>query len=349
MSDKSPLLQDVERADSNASAMTETKGAQVAAGSPSRINMKYVSLVMLVVQNASLILLTRYAKTQPGDQFISTTAVVMAELSKMLACFVVVFFEMDKSVGLWMQHMHTTLVVNFRDTLKVAVPAFIYMIQNNLNYVAIGNLPAATFQVSYQLKILTTAIMSVTLLSKDLNKRQWFSLLLLFAGVAIVQLAGTKEGKSSSVEQNQFIGMVAVLMACCCSGFAGVYFEKILKNSAKVSLWTRNIQLGLFGTLTGIIGAFLKDGDKISEHGFFFGYNKVVWAVIFNQAFGGLLVAVVIKYADNILKGFACSLSICVSAVVAYFLFEFEISMAFVTGTSLVISAVYLYSLPAQK
>ena len=222
------------------------------------------------------------------------------------------------------------------------------MVQNNLNYVAIGNLPAATFQVSYQLKILTTAILSVTMLSKDLNKRQWFSLLLLFAGVAIVQLNGAKEG-TAPAEQNQFIGMVAVLMACCCSGFAGVYFEKILKNSAKVSLWTRNIQLGLFGCLTGIIGAYMKDGDKINEHGFFFGYNKVVWAVIFNQAFGGLLVAVVIKYADNILKGFACSISICVSAVVAYFLFEFQISMMFVTGTSLVISAVYLYSLPAQK
>ena len=63
---------------------------------------------MLVVQNASLILLTRYAKTQPGDQFISTTAVVMSEMCKMLACFVVVFFEMDKSVGLWVQHMRTT-------------------------------------------------------------------------------------------------------------------------------------------------------------------------------------------------------------------------------------------------
>ena len=111
MSDKSPLLQDIEKgpSDSPPSSMTEPKAStQVAAGSPSRINMKYVSLVMLVVQNASLILLTRYAKTQPGDQFISTTAVVMAELSKMLACFVVVFFEMDKSVGLWVQHMHTT-------------------------------------------------------------------------------------------------------------------------------------------------------------------------------------------------------------------------------------------------
>ncbi len=42
---------------------------------------------------------------------------------------------------------------------------------------------------------------------------------------------------------SQFVGLVAVLVACCSSGFAGVYFEKILKET-KQSVWVRNIQLG---------------------------------------------------------------------------------------------------------
>lgn len=40
---------------------------------------------------------------------------------------------------------------------------------------------------------------------------------------------------------------------------------------------------------------------------------------VFLQALGGLVIAAVIKYADNILKGFATSLSIILSTLISYF------------------------------
>ncbi len=38
-------------------------------------------------------------------------------------------------------------------------------------------------------------------------------------------------------------GLSAVIVMCLSSGFAGVYFEKVLKSSQQ-SLWVRNVQLG---------------------------------------------------------------------------------------------------------
>ena len=121
-----------------------------------------------------------------------------------------------------------------------------------------------------------------------------------------------------------------------------MYFEKILKGS-KASLWLRNVQLGTFGVIIGLVGMMFKDGAKVRETGFFTGYTLVVWLVVFNQAFGGLLVAVVVKYADNILKGFATSLAIIVSCFVSVYFFSFQLNLQFVFGAGLVIAAVYIY------
>ena len=236
------------------------------------------------------------------------------------------------------------------DTLKVAVPSIVYYIQNNLIYLGATHLDAATSQVTYQLKILTTALFSVIVLKKRLYSYQWLALVVLFFGVALVQLVQiSKHSGSQSQEQNPTLGFFAVLMACVLSGFAGVYFEKILKSSSDVSLWIRNIQLSAIAVPFGFIQVFVTDSNLVSEKGFFFGYTLLTWIVVVLQAQGGLIVAVVVKYADNILKGFATSLSIIIACVVSVYIFQFEITLQFVLGASLVIGSIFLYSKPPKS
>jgi UDP-galactose transporter len=74
------------------------------------------------------------------------------------------------------------------ETLKLLIPSGLYTLQNNLLFVALSNLDAATYQVTYQLKILTTAIFSVLMLGKQLNGLKWFSLVILMTGVSLVQV-----------------------------------------------------------------------------------------------------------------------------------------------------------------
>ena len=47
----------------------------------------------------------------------------------------------------WLRHLYENIVLQPMDCLKVSVPSFVYVIQNNLLYIAVSNLEAATFQV----------------------------------------------------------------------------------------------------------------------------------------------------------------------------------------------------------
>jgi UDP-galactose transporter len=293
------------------------------------------------------------------------------------------------------------------ESWKLAVPALLYTLQNTLQYVAVSNLDAATFQVTYQLKILTTAMFSVLMLGRTLTPRRWLSLLVLVIGVSIVQFPqqstasagmdadskiwprslehwrglGSRTGmrivrRSASYEgikedhvmpgseMNNSVGLAAVLVACALSGLAGVSFEKILKESTakNTSLWVRNCQLSFWSLFPALfLGVIWKDGEIIAKTGFFVGYNWVVWTAILFQAMGGVIVALVINYADNIAKNFATSISIILSCLASVFFFDFKVTTSvnalgtldcpllicqFFIGTSVVLFATYLYTKP---
>ncbi|CDS09149.1 hypothetical protein LRAMOSA10509 [Lichtheimia ramosa] len=371
------------------------------------IPLKYLSLLILVVQNSALILVMRYTRASvPEDQrYLASTAVIMSEVTKTLACLAVLYnIPRRRSMARLGSFLHREMVVKWRECSKLAFPAILYLIQNNLQYVAATNLDAATFQVTYQLKILTTAFFSVVLLRKPLSRLKWISLGLLTAGIALVvlpkdtssyimawffssdlQTSTIEESEDASLgNQSNAQGFFAVLMACLLSGLAGVYFEKILKAPAKqqqeqqqmhdiegkvnvpsdddddddhhhhdddispeaAALWIRNVQMSFFSILVGMVFVvLLQDGTTIAEKGFFVNYTPLTWCVIGIQAFGGLIVALVVKYADSILKGFATSISIILSSLMSVWLFGFSITFTFVLGAALVIYATYLYGL----
>mmetsp|Transcript_15563 Transcript_15563/g.27641 ORF Transcript_15563/g.27641 Transcript_15563/m.27641 type:complete len:347 (+) Transcript_15563:80-1120(+) len=311
------------------------------------VDLKYLSLLLLVLQNVGLIMGIKYSRVNPvesGEPYIASTAVVMSELIKFIASFAIewMYFTPVGS-NFWDK---VKLEMLNKEMLALSVPGILYCIQNNLLFVSVSNLSVAMYQVSAQLKILTTAVLSVLVLGKRLSSMQVIALFALTAGVAIVQLSTLGgDDSASKTDGNQVIGMMAVFSACMTSGFAAVYFEKILKAKTErsISIYIRNMQLAFFGIVIGLFNVAASDMSEVSEKGFFVGYGTPIWSVIMTQAVGGLLVAVVIKYADNILKGFATSVSIVVASLLSSILFNAPLTQLFLVGASLVLSAVYLY------
>jgi len=312
-------------------------------------SLKLITLVTLTLQNAMVALSMRYARTRTGDMFIASTAVVMAETVKLSVCLVLVYYTESVSWKNFISILNNTIVKQPFDTLKVCIPSLVYLIQNNLLYVSTSNLDAATYQVTYQLKIFTTAVFSVLILKRKLLRHQWIALGVLILGVILVQLNNSHDKSlKTHPDQNRIVGLGAALIACCLSGFAGVYFEKILKG-ADVSIWMRNIQLSFVSIPLGFIMSFMTDWNQITNNGFFFGYDLYIVYLICLQAAGGLIVAMVVKYADNILKGFATSLAIVVACIFSMYFFDFTISIQFVVGALLVMISIFLYSYTKEK
>lgn len=59
---------------------------------------------------------------------------------------------------------------------------------------------------------------------------------------------------------------------------------------------------GVFSLVFASLAVILNDLDSVVSGGFFQGYTSIVVVLVLLQAFGGLVVAIAVKYADNILK-----------------------------------------------
>jgi len=162
-----------------------------------------------------------------------------------------------------------------------------------------------------------------------------------------LNLVKKKSEKTIEGEQSFMLGLFAILMVTTISGLAGTYLEKLLKD-AKSTIWMRNVQLSMYGSVLAFGALWWNDWPKVQQNGLLGGYNSITWLVVADQAFGGLVVAVVVKYADTILKGFATSVAIIVAGILSAMILDFFPSLNFLIGTVLVIIAVLLYNRPEK-
>lgn len=211
------------------------------------------------------------------------------------------------------------------------------------------------FQITNQLKIISTAVFSIALLNRQLTRSKWISLVLLSIGVTLVQIDSHTSVQPNIVPnadnkydhrngQSSILGLMSVLTASLVSGFAGVYMEKIFKRQRQTSFWVSNAQLYTFGSLLSFIAVVYQDWADITKMGFFHGYDFVVLLVVLFASAGGIIVSLILKYASCITKGFATSCAIVLSSVVSVYAFSFVPSILFVAGAVCVVVAVLMYS-----
>uniref|UniRef100_A0A7S4DXS0 Uncharacterized protein n=1 Tax=Lotharella globosa TaxID=91324 RepID=A0A7S4DXS0_9EUKA len=263
-----------------------------------------VALFVLTLQNISVPIMMRLARTTSGGGNMGNAYCI-----PVLVCFQEVF-KIVFSIGLLVREqgglnqaigmINQEILLKPKTTLKLGVPALCYFIQNNCQQLANSYLPAAVYAVTYQGKTLVVALMSVLMLNKKLQMFRWVAIAGLAVGVAMVQCAKAPDNASKEYAGSEFlVGLTYAVTAASMSGFAGVYFEKMIKKSQpgtksqQPSLWIRNIQLAIFTLFIGVPTVYTSASFDAADP--LRGFDGVVWGLGLNNAVGGLLVALVVK------------------------------------------------------
>lgn len=307
-------------------------------------NPKWISLLIFVLQNSLLIIgmkaCTIYTSLMM-DQYISSTAVVLAEFVKLILSTCLCFYnDAHCDFFKFRDLIFAAFIEDGSDCIKLCLPAILYAIQNNLQYIIEE---APLFLVLYQAKIITTAAFYSYLLSKKrITNKEWMTVVGLAIGVGMVE-----SSQLDVVPQHasDFVGIASVGIACLTSGLAGVYFEKILKTS-RSSIWLLNMQLSMLSCFFCSLVTLTQDVEEIARHGLLTGYNSIVLLIILLQGLTGIAVALVVKYADSIIKSYAQAVSIVICLTLSAFLFDdTTINQTFLMGSFLVVMSCGCYAI----
>ncbi|XP_064623309.1 UDP-galactose transporter senju-like isoform X2 [Lineus longissimus] len=296
--------------------------------------------VCLFVNNGLLVTLS---KKKDGQYNYNTVAVVVIMECSKLVMSITIFS---------CQESFMTLLKNvkkyFKYIIYYMVPAFFYCLYNNLQFVNLAYYDPTTYYILLQLRVIVTGVVYQIVFKRRLSLIQWGSLIILAIGCVIKELkfGGTDgEGKKqvSFFNYHLLLILVQVFMSC----LAGVYTEFLLKkDGGQVPIMVQNFFMYVDSIISNIVLLCLTGGikDLVKPEGWQALGQPLVLCVIMNISIAGITTSMFLKHLNSIVKLFAASVEILLTAVVCRFLFGTALNAQTVISISLVCGALYLYS-----
>jgi len=307
--------------------------------------LKLAILIAVTLQNTAYTLLRRYSRGHLKESYSTSSALAVMELAKLaLSSWQLLVSSEPSDVpagSACSKYAHL-----LARSAKMVVPAVLYLAMNVLSFYAIGRIDASTFSIVAQLKILTTGLFAVAVLGRRLHCRKWRALFTLTCGVVLISEQTRPKGASASAGAPEvplvewLLGMGAVIVEVLMSGFASIYFEKVLKSADETySVWDRNFQLAFWS-----LAIYLPMAIYDNPFDPFAGWSCIAAACAFLGALGGVLVALSIKHTDSVMKTIATTGSIVLTTMLNAGFLDGPFNSAIVIGTLVVITSVFNYS-----
>jgi len=291
---------------------------------------KVLAALALTVLAATQSLLVEWAKIGNGGvtPFDTPSAVFFTELLKLLIAMT--FWLRDRYSGIEYDGLEGWKPTAF---LLFAMPALLFIVQNNLVFWAMELLDPPTFQLWACFKVIPVGVLARFALGQRRTTVQWAALLLLALGMAVTTLDRLESGHPK--EASHLRGIAVLVLNGCLSAVSGILNEWLIKfQDPKAPLMFKNMQLYLFGILVAAFGLNL----AAARH-----FSPLAWLIVGTNAAAGLCVSLVLKYADNLIKGFSTSAAVLLAALVSSACFSIHLRRPFALGASVVCVAFFLY------
>mmetsp|Transcript_49161 Transcript_49161/g.97705 ORF Transcript_49161/g.97705 Transcript_49161/m.97705 type:complete len:334 (-) Transcript_49161:84-1085(-) len=269
----------------------------------------------------------------PPDRFM-----FMTEVLKLAICTVAVAAR--RGAGL-----HSQIWVGFRHTSAFAIPATLYMIMNIFVVVAGRRLPPPTFQLLASTKIICTALASWAILKKKISPAQWIAVALLTVGVALGQWRN-----GALMADEPFIPVLLMLVNSCLSAVAAVYTEKIIKahSNAALTIYATNVHMAahtlVISSCANALRANIWQITDPEVPSALLRVGPLTLVALCNEAVNGVMMSLLMRHADSIVKNYAFGISIFTTAGLAVPLLDYWPPPLFYIGATLVVFSMGLYA-----
>ncbi|KAK9289019.1 hypothetical protein L1049_017490 [Liquidambar formosana] len=322
----------------------------------SKISSKHRALnVLLVVGDCVLVglqpILVFMSKVDGSFKFSPISVNFLTEVAKVLFALVMLLIQArHQKVGEKPLLSVSTFVQAARNNVLLAVPAFLYAINNYLKFTMQLYFNPATVKMLSNLKVLVIAVLLKLVMRRRFSVIQWEALALLLIGISVNQMRSLPEGTTALGLPVATGAYVYTLIFVTVPSMASVFNEYALKSQYETSIYLQNLFLYGYGAIfnfLAILGIAIFKGP--SSFDILQGHSKATMLLIFNNAAQGILSSFFFKYADTILKKYSSTVATIFTGIASAALFGHTLTINFMLGISIVFISMHQFFSPLSK
>ncbi|XP_077212003.1 CMP-sialic acid transporter 2-like [Tasmannia lanceolata] len=291
------------------------------------------------------------SKVDGGFKFSPISVNFLTEAAKVLFAIIMLLFQArHQKVGDKPLHSVSTFVQAARNNVLLAVPAFLYAINNYLKFIMQLYFNPATVKMLSNLKVLVIAVLLRFIMRRRFSIIQWEALVLLLIGISVNQLRPLPEGTTALVLPVTMGAYICTLVFVTVPSLASVYNEYALKSQFETSIYLQNLFLYGYGAIFNFLAILVKAIFKGSgSFDILQGHSKATMFIIFNNAAQGILSSFFFKYADTILKKYSSTAATIFTGIASAALFGHTLTINFMLGISIVFISMHQCFSPLSK